>query len=123
MESRPKLSRRFAETFWCDREEGRASLPSGRKIVTLRSFSHSARVVFHLDGGFTKIAVYAPPNAEGAPVAHWDIRTASIPPELRAIGSRLRVSGDYPDPNSALDEIRAVLTAWQIAHEDDLPVA
>jgi hypothetical protein len=89
--------------------------------VTLRSFSHSARVVFHLDGGFTRISIYSPPNTEAATMTHWDIRTASIPCELRAIGSRLRVSGEYPDPNSAPDEIRAVLTAWQIAREDEPP--
>jgi hypothetical protein len=91
---------------------------AGRSIVTLRSFSHPARVVFHLDGGFTRSAIYLQPSAEGAPLGHWDIRTASIPPELRAIGSRLRVSGESPDPNSAADEIRAVLTAWQVTREN-----
>jgi hypothetical protein len=74
-------------------------------------------VLFHLDGGFTKIAVYAPPTGDGAPITHWDIRTALIPHELRAIGSRFRVSGHYPDPLSTPEEIRAVMEAWQVLSE------
>lgn len=82
-----------------------------------KSFSHPARVLCHLNGGFTKIAVYAPPTADGEPIGDWDIRTTLIPPELRVIGSRFRVSGHYPNPLSTAEEIRAVLEAWQVLPE------
>lgn len=56
-----------------------------------------ARVLFHLDGGFTKLTIGRPDGAGFAERGmSLDLRTASIPRHLRPIGTRL-VWTHWPD--------------------------
>lgn len=79
-----------------------------------RPFTYFARVALHLDAGFTRLAVYPPPDASGEPVGSFDIPTALIPVRLRRIGSRLKVSGEHPDPHAPVEEIRLTIASLTV---------
>ncbi len=68
-----------------------------------------ARILFHLDHGYTKISLE---RTEGKGLAYggaeWDIPTASIPPYLRKIGARFIIITDTitPEENDSVEDIR-----------------
>jgi hypothetical protein len=82
------------------------------------------RVDFHLDSGYTKVILERLVGREMMDGDwDWDIPTASIPPNLRTIGSRFLLSWQQDDiynPGNSL-EIRAVYEKIRTAYAD-LPI-
>jgi hypothetical protein len=76
------------------------------------SFREPARVVMHLNGGFTKVVLE---RTMGSGMADggicWDIPTDRIPLHLRAIGSRFLVVTHVirPDADDTVDALRAAV--------------
>ena len=75
------------------------------------------RVLFHLDGGYTK--VFLERSKDWGMVdfwIDWDIPTNSIPPDLRKIGSRflLYESSLYSDEDDSLEDICAKYLALRL---------
>ncbi|HKI37948.1 MAG TPA: hypothetical protein VKA46_39200 [Gemmataceae bacterium] len=85
--------------------------------MILRPWREPARVLMHLNGGYTKVSLE---RFEGVGLANggieWDIPTRSIPPHLRGIGSRFLVvtSTISPEANDSPDELRAAIAAVTI---------
>jgi hypothetical protein len=77
-----------------------------------RSFQNVARVIAHANGGFTQVLL-EDVEYDHCPVTR-EIPTDIIPRALRTIGSRFQLSGEYPDPHAAPDEIRKILAAWSV---------
>ena len=67
------------------------------------AFREPARVVMHLNEGFTRVQLDLG--------AQWDIPTAAIPLRLRAIGSRVRVimQSVRPEPQDSAEALRAAM--------------
>ena len=72
--------------------------------------SEPVRVLFHQNGGFTKLAYE---RYEGKSVMEeestFDFPTSEIPESLRAVGSRFMLTREavIPGPDDSLEEIRA----------------
>jgi hypothetical protein len=85
------------------------------------SWREPARVVMHLNGGFTKVILE---RTLGVGLANGgidvDIPTDCIPFHLRAIGSRFLVTTQsmQPDPLDSADIIRAAMYDYSI---EELP--
>lgn len=77
-------------------------------------FQHRARVLHHLDGEYTQVAL----EATGAPGAgpRRVIPTRIIPPHLRQIGSRFLLDGRETDLTQPIGAIREML-ADQVVRE------
>lgn len=85
-------------------------------------FREPARVVMHLNGGFTKVALE---RTIGSGMAnggiHWDIPTDRIPLHLRAIGIRFLVvtQSIRPEPHDSAVAIRSAVNDLTIEELTD----
>jgi hypothetical protein len=70
-------------------------------------FHEPVRVVMHLNGGFTRVALEDHADAG----RYWDLPTDKIPAHLRAIGSRffVRLMAVQPEPCDSVDAIRLAM--------------
>ena len=81
-----------------------------------------ARILFHLNEGFTRILFE---RTEGLGIANggaeWDIPTSLIPPNLRRIGSRFMIDSAsiWPEPGDTAEELRAAI--YEIRIEELTP--
>ena len=91
--------------------------------MKLRPVREPARVLMHLNGGYTKISLE---RTEGLGMANggieWDIPTRLIPPHLRPIGSRFLIVTNVVsavEPSDTADELRAVCDSYTIEELDE----
>src|SRR5437867_2680605 len=75
-----------------------------------KQFHMAAKVIAHLDGGYTRVRLLIPGgDFGGLDYPFWEIPTDCFALELRALGSRVMIhhAAMRPDENDTVDAIRA----------------